>query len=60
MAKNLRAKIPEKDTLTVFDVNSASAEKFVKEAVPGNVQVAKGPREVAEQAVRLPINPPST
>jgi hypothetical protein len=52
MAKNLRAKIPEGDTLTIFDVNSASSEKLVKEAVPANIQIAKGPRDVAQGAVR--------
>jgi hypothetical protein len=51
MAKNLRAKIPKSDTLTIFDVNSSSVDKLVKEAAPANVKVAKGPREVAENAV---------
>ena len=51
MAKNLRAKIPEGDTLTIFDVNSASLEKFSQEATPSGVVVAKSPREVAEKAV---------
>lgn len=52
MAKNLRAKIPEGDSLTIFDVNSSMVEKFVKEVEPAKVNVAKGPREVAEKAVR--------
>jgi 3-hydroxyisobutyrate/3-hydroxypropionate dehydrogenase len=51
MAKNLRAKIPESDTMTVFDVNSSSSEKLTKEADLPTVQVAKGPREVAEKSV---------
>ena len=51
MAKNLRAKLPDGDTLTVFDVNTASVDRFVKEAEPANVQVGKNPREVAEKAV---------
>ena len=51
MAKNLRAKIPEGDTLTIFDVNKASLEKFSQEATPSGVVVAKSPREVAEKAV---------
>jgi 3-hydroxyisobutyrate/3-hydroxypropionate dehydrogenase len=55
MAKNLRAKIPESDTLTIFDVNSSSADKLVKEAIPANITIAKGPREVAESAVCLPL-----
>jgi len=50
MAKNLRAKIPEGDTLTIFDLNSASVEKFSQEATPSGVVVAKSPREVAEKA----------
>jgi hypothetical protein len=55
MAKNLRAKIPESDTLTIFDVNSSSADKLVKEATPAKITIAKGPREVAESAVCLPL-----
>ena len=51
MARNLRAKIPESDTLTIFDVNAASLDKFVQEATPPGVVVAKTPREVAEKAV---------
>ena len=54
MAKNLRAKIPEGDTLTVFDVNTAALDRFVKEAEPGNVTVAKAPRELVENCVRFP------
>lgn len=54
MAKNLRAKIPESDTMTIFDVNTSSAEKLVKESVPANVTIANGPREVAESSVRHP------
>ncbi len=52
MAKNLRAKIPEDDTMTIFDVNPSSSEKLTKEAVPANIKVAKGPREVAQNSVR--------
>lgn len=51
MAQNLRAKIPEADTLTVFDVNKSSLERFSKEAVPSNVVLAQNPREVAENSV---------
>ena len=51
MAKNLRAKIPESDSMIVFDVNSASVERFVKEAEPSKVEVAKGPRDVAQKSV---------
>jgi 3-hydroxyisobutyrate dehydrogenase len=51
MAKNLRAKIPEGDTLTVFDVNPATLEQFSQEAVPTGVVLAKNPREVVENAV---------
>lgn len=51
MAKNLRAKIPENETLTIFDVNTASLEKFTHEATPSGVIIAKSPREVAENAV---------
>ena len=54
MAKNLRAKIPESDTVIVFDVNPSSSEKLTAEASPANIKIAKGPREVAENAVRDP------
>lgn len=55
MAKNLRAKIPEGDTLTIFDVNKAAVERFVKEAEPANVKVAQAPRDVVEASVRTPF-----
>lgn len=51
MAKNLRAKIPEGDTLTIFDVNKSSLEQFSQEATPAGVVVAKSPRELVEHAV---------
>ena len=53
MAKNLRAKIPEGDTMTVFDVNQTALDKFSQEAVPAGVGVAKSPREVVENSVSL-------
>lgn len=55
MAKNLRAKIPEGDTMTIFDVNAAAVEKLVKEAEQANILIAKGPREVAQSAVRISL-----
>ena len=57
MAKNLRAKIPEGDSMTVFDVNSKMLEQFAKEAEHSNVSIAKGPREVAEKSVRASSHP---
>lgn len=51
MAKNLRAKIPEGDSLTVFDVSQATLERFSVEATPAGVVIAKSPREVVENAV---------
>lgn len=53
MARNLRSKIPEGDTLTVFDVNAKSTEKLQSESSSKNLHVAKSPREVAEKAVRF-------
>ncbi|KAK4941485.1 hypothetical protein LTR10_018629 [Elasticomyces elasticus] len=50
MAKNLRAKMPEGDTFTVFDLNQTSLDNFSKEAVPAGVTIAKSPREVVENA----------
>lgn len=49
MAKNLRAKIPESDTMVINDVNDSATQQFVKEV--GNVTIAKTVREVAEQTV---------
>jgi 3-hydroxyisobutyrate dehydrogenase len=49
MAKNLRAKIQESDTMVIHDVNSKALEKFKSEV--GNVEVAKNVREVAEKTV---------
>ena len=51
MAKNLRAKIPKEDTLTVFDVNTASTKRLTEEA-DAKVHVASSPKEVAEMSVR--------
>lgn len=50
MAKNLRMKVPKEDTVTVFDVNKASAEALRAELGEG-VKVANDVREVAEQSV---------
>jgi hypothetical protein len=63
MAKNLRAKIPETDTLIVCDTNSHATKKFVEEAgiavsstiAPGKgtgIHIAEDPKEVAQKAVR--------
>lgn len=56
MAQNLRAKIPDSDTLIVHDHNSEVVEKFKNEvgtaAAGTGVEVADSPREVAEKSVR--------
>ncbi|KAI9821743.1 MAG: hypothetical protein M1827_002324 [Pycnora praestabilis] len=49
MARNLRAKIPESDTLFIQDINTSATQKFVDEAGKG-VEIAGCPREVAEKA----------
>lgn len=49
MARNLRAKIPESDTLVVCDANASVAQKFVAEAT-GKVEVASNARQVAEES----------
>lgn len=62
MAKNLRAKIPVTDTLVIRDVNEDVMKKFAEETkeiakstgtTEGTykVEVAGGPREVAEKSV---------
>ena len=49
MAKNLRSKIKESDTMVIHDVNEAALKKFKDEM--GNVEIAKDVREVAEKSV---------
>ena len=51
MALNLRKKIADSDTLTVFDVNQDATKKFVEEAGSKSVQVASDPKEVAHKSV---------
>lgn len=62
MAKNLRAKIPETDTLIIRDVNEENMSRFVKEAEEiarssgaadgaSEVLVAQTARELAEKSV---------
>lgn len=55
MAKNLQAKIPKEDTLTVYDVNSASLDKLKSEAASDKLHIAKSPREVAHSSVSLGV-----
>jgi len=55
MAKNLRTKIADFDSLFVHDVNPAALEAFVEE-VGGRVTVAGGVREVAENAVGFSVS----
>ena len=60
MAKNLRAKIAESDTMLIHDVNPAVTQKFAQEV--GKVSIAENVREVAEKAVcatPTPRIPPS-
>lgn len=63
MAKNLRAKIPATDTLVVYDRNTDATKRFVQEVgivsssagapeIGTGIEVARGPREVAERSVR--------
>ncbi len=59
MAKNLRAKIPKEDTLSINDRNTEATANFVKEMGAG-VEVAKSPREVAEKSVGPPSISPFT
>ena len=50
MAKNLRTKIPDSDTMVIHDVNTKACESFAEEV--GKVEIAKNVREVAERTVR--------
>lgn len=51
MAKNIRAKMPQGDTMTVFDVNKEALERFAKEAQPTGVKIAQSPKEVVDTSV---------
>jgi hypothetical protein len=52
MARNLRAKIPPSSRLIICEVVEAQVRKFLIETKgAGEIQVARTPREVAEQAV---------
>ena len=62
MAKNLRARIPTSDLLTVYDVNSSATKQFAQEvgvaasstdapAKGTGIHIAQGPREVVEKSV---------
>ncbi|CAK7234933.1 hypothetical protein SBRCBS47491_009118 [Sporothrix bragantina] len=61
MANNLRAKLPQTDTLVVCEINTERLEQWVAQAPPGPVSVASTPREVAEQSSGLLLcdTPPS-
>lgn len=63
MAKNLRAKIPATDTLVIYDRNTDATTRFAEEVgiaassdgapeIGTGIEVARGPREVAERSVR--------
>jgi len=57
MARNLQAKLPSTDTIRVYDINTASAEKFVTEtkalSAGAAVEIATSVREAAENSVGL-------
>lgn len=55
MARNLRAKIPESDTLVIYDTNTATTQKFLSEAAGKNIEVASLPKDVAERSVSLDL-----
>ena len=54
MAKNLRAAIPQSDTLIVHDRNSEATAKFVQEVGAG-IEVASSPRSLAEKSVSTEV-----
>lgn len=52
MAKNLRSKISDSDSLILHDVNREATKSFMAELGSStNTQVADNVRQVAEQAV---------
>ncbi|KAK5085258.1 hypothetical protein LTR05_004539 [Lithohypha guttulata] len=50
MAKNLRAKLPTSDILTVYDVNTSALDKLKSESSSDNLHIAASPREVAHKS----------
>jgi hypothetical protein len=59
MAQNIRPKVPESCKLVIYDINTATLEKFISEySTNSNVVAATSPKHVAELAVStsyLPI-----
>lgn len=56
MARNLQAKLPPSDTIRVFDINKAAADKLVQEmasqqAGGASAQVAQSAADAARDAV---------
>ena len=52
MAQNLRAKIPDTDTLLIHDRNTEATKKFLEEEGKGTgVEVVGSSRELAERSV---------
>jgi len=58
MAKNLRAKITERDDLIICDVKAEATKKFVEEVraegKSGAVHIAQSPRDAAQKSVSSP------
>ena len=53
MAKNLRTKIPETDTLLIHDWNAEAMRNFAEEMQGKGVVVVESSRELAERSVSL-------
>lgn len=54
MARNLRSKIPQSDTLIICDANEKVTQQFVQEQSSGlKVEVATTPQQVALESVRI-------
>ena len=52
MARNLRSKIPQSDTLIIHDRNPDATTRFVEEmGSTGKVEIAAIPKDVAEKSV---------
>lgn len=54
MAKNLRARMPEGDTLVICDRNTEATSKFIEEVADRKgqgIEVVNTPRELAERSV---------
>ena len=62
MAKNLQSKLPNTDTLRIYDINEQAIKRFVEETNASSgggaaVEVASSIKETSQSSVSLIANP---